>query len=279
MKVSGFTIVRNAAKFQYPMIASINSILPICDEFIVNVGDSDDGTLELVRSIGSPKVRVIQSTWNMGRGPLVLSEQTNIALSHCTGDWAFYLQSDEVIHEQDLPKVRASMEKYLHDPTVDALRFKWLHFYGSFWRYRIDAGWYQKQDRIIRNNKTVESFGDAFGFSRRDGKPLQSRATGCLLYHYGWVNSVEDMTKRSENAARIGYGDANKPMSLQSGYGDLDRFPVYYGSHPAVMRDRVGQHALSCRDWAHIWRRYWWHPALWLRLRFKTGKRVRKAIS
>src|ERR1700733_9033874 len=106
MKISGFTIVRNAVKFNYPVVPSIRSILPICDEFIVNVGDSQDGTLELIRSIASPKVRIIQSQWDMTKGSSVLSEETNRALKECKGDWAFYLQSDEVIHEADLVRLK-----------------------------------------------------------------------------------------------------------------------------------------------------------------------------
>ena len=119
MKVSGFTIVRNGVKLQYPMIQSIGSILPICDEFIVNVGDSDDGTLDMVKSITSPKIRIIQTKWDMSQGPTVLSEQTNIALKHCKGDWAFYLQTDEIIHEADLPKIKRCMGQYLNQPQVD----------------------------------------------------------------------------------------------------------------------------------------------------------------
>jgi len=278
LKVSGFTIVRNAVKFHYPVIASITSILPICDEFIVNVGDSDDGTLDLVRSIKDPKVRVIQNKWDMGKGPAVLSEQTNIVLSHCAGDWAFYLQSDEVIHEADLPRLRSCMRRYWHDPSVDALRFKWLHFYGSFWRYRIDAGWYQKQDRIIRNNGTVESHGDAFGFQRKDGAPLRQKNAGCLLYHYGWVHSGTLMASRLSNAVGIGYAAPDAPAGSVYDYGDLDRFPIYFGTHPAVMQEAVEAHALSAGDWQVIRRRHRFNPFLLFRLRYKTFKRVRHKI-
>src|SRR5689334_11127246 len=106
MKVSGFTIVRNAVKLHYPVVESIKSILPICDEFIVNVGDSEDKTLDLIKSIGDPKIRIIQTIWDMKKGPTMLADQTNIALKECTGDWAFYLQTDEVIHERDLPRLK-----------------------------------------------------------------------------------------------------------------------------------------------------------------------------
>ncbi len=279
MKISGFTIVRNAVKFHYPVLEAIKSILPICDEFIVNVGDSEDGTLGLIRSINDPKICIIQTTWDMSQGSSVLSQQTNIALKECRGDWAFYVQSDEVIHEADLPKLKTCMQKYLHAPNIDALRFKWLHFYGSFWRYRIDKGWYQKQDRIIRNNGQIQSVGDAFGFARTDGKPLRCAQTHCLLYHYGWVNSLEDMAKRTENAANIGYSDGGKSDIRKLGYGDLNRFPAYVGTHPAVMKGIITQHALSKNDWQAIIWRFWWNPALWLRLRIKTGSRVKTRLT
>lgn len=275
MKVSGFTIVKNAVKFNYPVCEAIRSILPICDEFIVNVGDSEDGTLALIQSINDPKIRIIQTQWNMAQGSTVLSEQTNVALNACKGDWAFYVQSDEVIHEDDLPAIKQCLRRHLNDETVDALRFRWLHFYGSFWRYRIDKGWYQKQDRIVRNNGQVISVGDAFGFARRDGKPLRQAPTGCLLYHYGWVNSTDDLKKRLANAAAIGYADNTKEGEL----GDLNRFVPYFGTHPAVMKERIAAHEASARDWMTIRQRYWWNPLLWFRTRIKTGRRIKTSLA
>ena len=125
-------------------------------------------------------------------------------------------------------------------------------------RYRIDRGWYQKQDRIIRNNDTVESFGDAYGFRRKDGQPLQRRNTGCLLYHYGWVQPEEVMAQRRVNADQIGFvtlNDNERPKKYD--YGDLNRFPVYFGSHPAVMEEKINQHLLSQEDLEIIHRRFW----------------------
>jgi glycosyltransferase involved in cell wall biosynthesis len=278
MKISGFTIVRNAVKFNYPVVASIRSILPICDEFIVNVGDSEDGTLELIRSIGSPKIRIIQNQWDMGHGAEVLSQQTNLALKECKGDWAFYLQSDEVIHEADLYKLKWLMHYYLNKKDVDALRFWWFHFYGSYWRYRIDFGWYQKQDRIIRNNRQIESHGDAFSFRRVDGKPLRVRQTYCYLYHYGWVNSNEAMQKRWVNSSAMGFMDKDKNNAHDDGYGDLKRFPAYWGTHPAVVKEIVEQHQLSREDLRRIQRQLWWNPVYWFRPRFKTWRRGRERI-
>ena len=126
MKISGFTIVRNAVKYDYPVVESIQSILPICDEFIVNVGNSEDGTLALIQSLRDPKIRIIQNVWDLSMGKEMLSHQTNLALEECRGDWAFYLQAAEVIHEKDLPRLLRCMRKSLDDEKTQALRLRWL---------------------------------------------------------------------------------------------------------------------------------------------------------
>jgi glycosyltransferase involved in cell wall biosynthesis len=280
MKISGFTIVRNVIKYNYPVLESIRSILPICDEFIVSVGDSQDLTLSLMESFAAanPKVRVIQTRWDMGQGKEVLSIQTNLALKECKGDWAFYLQSDEVIHENDLPVLKKLMERYLEEKDVDALRFRWLHFYGSYYRYRIDKGWFQKQDRIIRNNGQIESFGDAYGFQRKDARPIR-RKNATLLYHYGWVHPESVMTERRVNAEQIGFTSLKKEEREENySYGDLSRFPPYFGTHPKVMQERIATHALSQEDHKRSARQYWWHPLRLLKVRHKTGKRIKEKI-
>ncbi len=279
MKVSGFTIVRNAIKFNYPVVESIKSILPICDEFIVNVGDSEDGTLLLIQSIKDPKIKIIHNNWDFSQGEIVLSKQTNIALSECKGDWAFYLQSDGAVHEKDLPILKKMMQRYLNDDNVDALRFKWLHFYGSFYRYRIDSGWFQKEDRIIKNNGQIQSYSGAFGFERIDKRPLRRKKTGCFIYHYGWIHSPKVMAERRLNAERIGFTQLSaEERQKEYDYGDLKRFPVYFGTHPMAMSNRILSHEVSQQDWKVICRKYWWSPFKLFRIRYKTFKRLRKRV-
>ncbi len=279
MKISGFTIARNVIKYNYPILESIRSILPICDEFIINVGDSEDGTLELLQTLDDPKIRIIRSVWDMNSGATVLADETNRALAECSGDWAFYLQSDEVIHEKDHRPLLNCMHKYLHDDQVDALRLRWLHFYGSYYRYRIDYGWFQKSERIVKNSGQVESCGDAAGFRRKDQQRLRHRATSCLLYHYGWVHPEEIMTQRRVNAENIGFAKLRSEERIEKySYGDLNRFPAYLGTHPKVMEERVAQHELSQADWRLINGKLWYHPFKWLRVRYKTSKRGKTAV-
>ena len=133
MKVSAFTFIKNGEILGYPFLQSIQSILPIIDEFIINVGESEDDTLRHVKSLESPKIRVIESKWNdtmQDRG-YVYGQQKMIAQFNCTGDWAFYIECDEVYHESELKQIRVTMEKYLNDPNVEALVFDFYHFYGN----------------------------------------------------------------------------------------------------------------------------------------------------
>jgi glycosyltransferase involved in cell wall biosynthesis len=135
MKVSGVTIIRNAINNDYPVIESIKSILPLVDEFVVLVGDCSDETEEMIKQIQSPKIRIEHSTWDLSlrTGGTVLAVETNKVLDLVTADtdWIFYIQADEVIHEQDHESIRKSMEEFLNNKKVDGLLFHYRHFYGT----------------------------------------------------------------------------------------------------------------------------------------------------
>ena len=200
MKVSGFTFCRNAVKYDYPVVESIRSALPLCDEFVVNVGRCDDGTLELIRSIAHPKINIIESVWDesLRKDGLIYSQQTNIALSRCQGDWAFYIQADEVLHEDDVPVLRRSMERHLGNPSVKGLLFRYLHFIADYWS--MNPWFYHKAVRVIRNNGDIESCGDAVGFHFKPTQQyLQSgpkewlAPSGARMFHYGWVKDPMTM--------------------------------------------------------------------------------------
>ena len=60
--MSGFTIVRNAIKNGYPVVESIQSILPVVDEMVVAIGDGEDDTEQLIRNIGSEKIKIFFAT-------------------------------------------------------------------------------------------------------------------------------------------------------------------------------------------------------------------------
>ncbi len=250
MKVSGFTFLRNAQMLGYPFVESIRSALPLCDEFIVNVGDGEDDTLDMVKAIGSPKIRIVESQWNerMTTKGYVYGQQKSIAHFNCTGDWALYLEADEVLHEDDLPLLRNSMERYLEDDRVEALAFDYIHFYGNHLTCISSPTWYRQAVRVIRNS--VRSFSpDGLYFivleSKRRGRYPRAALSGARIFHYGYVRSEEEM---NEKARRVGkyWGSSRDDGSLID-YSQIDPLTLvkFEGTHPSVMKDWLPKNVAS----------------------------------
>jgi glycosyltransferase involved in cell wall biosynthesis len=257
MKVSGFSICRNAVKFDYPIVEAIRSALPVVDEFVVNVGQSNDGTVELIRSIGSEKVRIVESEWDdsMKKDGLLFSHETNKALARCSGDWALYLQADEVLHEQDYEPLVRNFRDHVSNPSVLGFTFRYLHFYGD---YRSCNPWfYHRAVRAIRNDGQVESCGDAVGFwLKADQGYLQSvhrervRPSGATMYHYGWVKPSRVLLEKFRYQVARHHGDQpgkEQAALLAKDAYDFDEYDImktFSGTHPAVMTERVRQYPI-----------------------------------
>ena len=247
MKIAGFTFVRNAIKYDYPIVEAITSILPLCDEVVVAVGDSEDQTLALIQAIDSPKIRIIETVWDdsLREGGRVLAIETDKALAAIStdADWAFYIQGDEVIHEKYLPVVREAMEKHLPDTQVEGLLFKYLHFYGSY-RYVGDAArWYRREIRVIRNTGKVTSYRDAQGFRTIDNQKLRVKLIDAYVYHYGWVRTPDRMREKLRDFGQLWHSDEEMTAIRQEAeafdYSQVDSLRLFESTHPTVMHARI----------------------------------------
>jgi hypothetical protein len=246
LKVSGFTIVRNAIKFDYPVVEAITSILPLCDEIVVAVGNSEDDTLGLIRSIDSPKVRIIETVWDdsLREGGHVLADETNKAFAAIAADsdWAFYIQGDEVIHEKYHPAIGEAMEKYRNDQRVEGLLFNYTHFYGSYDYIGDSRRWYRREIRIVRNDKGISSYKDAQGF-RKNGRKLNVKPVDASIYHYGWVKPPEAQQAKQQSFHRMWHDDEwmqkNIPQVSEFDYSQIDSLARFTGTHPKVMQERI----------------------------------------
>jgi glycosyltransferase involved in cell wall biosynthesis len=245
MKISGFTFVRNGVELGYPFQASIRSLLPLCDEVIVNVPESTDDTLEQVRSINDPKIRIIQSEWdrNLRTAGHALSHHTNIALRECAGDWCVYIQADEVLHEDSIPGIRATMERELNNRAVQGLLVNYTHFYGSYSTYVYSFGWYYQEVRIIRRDPNIRSLGDAQGFRTVDRQKLFVKNSGGKYFHYGHALDPERGKRKLRNLSSLYHDDAGvaEEVDRRSAgfYDDDQKVKQFTGTHPSVMREIV----------------------------------------
>lgn len=239
MKVSGFTFIKNGEILGYPFIESIKSILPIVDEFVVNVGISEDNTLELIKNINDPKIRIIESMWNdsMKDRGYVYGQQKMIAQFNCTGDWVFYLEGDEVVHEDDLQNIKNAMIKYQKDEDIEALIFDYYHFYGNSSTYLWSPGWYRTAPRIIKNS--IRSYAPDGLFwlvldKNKIGRYPKAAHSNAKMYHYGWIRSEEQMNLKSKKVQKYW----NKKHEAIN-YSNIDEkiLTKFDDSHPFLVKD------------------------------------------
>jgi hypothetical protein len=247
MKVCGFSFIRNAVKFDYPVVEAIRSVLPLCDKFVVAVGQSDDGTREMIISI-DPKIQVVDTVWDdaLREGGRVLALETDKAFQAISDeyDWAVYIQGDEVVHEQYLPAVRTAMAQYLDDPRVEGLLFKYLHFFGSYDFVGQQYSWYRREIRVVRNRKDIFSYRDAQGFRKRPNDKLHVKLIDAYVYHYGWTREPDALQRKVTSMIRLYHDDSwlKKFFRNENTYNYSEKIePIkpFDGTHPAVMHERI----------------------------------------
>jgi len=253
-------MVRNATKLYYPVKASIQSILPIVDEFVIALGkgDADDHTLEEILQIGSDKIKIIHTTWDLEKYPdgAEYAHQTDIAKNECRGDWLFYIQSDEVVHEKYLPVIKKRCTELLLEDDVEGMVFNYKHFWGDYSHYIVSHAWYPREIRIIRNKPDIHSWRDAQSFRRIpgfDGKSyfqkentfkLKCAKVDAWIYHYGYVRPPEIMQNKTKSMVSHTHGQEAsaeyfKDKEDQFDYGDLSKLHVFTDTHPELMKEFI----------------------------------------
>lgn len=246
MKVSGFTFIRNAIKYDYPIVEAISSILPICDELVVAVGNSGDETRKLIENINSPKIKIIDTVWDdsLREGGKVLAVETDKAFKEISSDsdWAIYIQGDEVLHEKFLDPLKQAMLHWIDNPEVEGLLLDYLHFYGSYDFVGDSRRWYRKEVRIVRNDPEIKSYRDAQGF-RKNNRPLKVKPVKATMYHYGWVKPPEAQQAKQETFNKLWHDDEwveKKVPKVESfDYTNIDSLVHFKDTHPQVMKERI----------------------------------------
>ena len=264
MKISGFTFVKNASKLYIPLKPSIESILPLVDEFIVVMGDNDadDNTESILKSINSPKLKIYRSIWDKEKykGTITFAHQTDLAKDLCTGDWLFYIQADEVLHEKFYDEIISSLNKYNNNAEVEGFLFQYKHFWGDYWHYFDSYAWYPREIRIIRNDKEIHSWRDAQSFrkyeafsysmedytTKKNSRKLNVIELKAEIYHYGGSRPPEKMTSKRTKRIKDNFGDNEKKSKVMLGnlsekfdYGPLDRLRKFEDIHPATMKEWI----------------------------------------
>jgi hypothetical protein len=248
MKVCGFTFIKNAEKFDFPIVEAITSVLPICDHFVVALGKSEDGTRKIIEELAPDKITVVDTVWDLSlkNGGVVYAAETDKAFDAIPEiyDWCFYIQGDEVVHEKYLPEIKAAMQNNVAKKEVDGLLFNYKHFFGTYDYVGDCRHWYRKEIRVIRNDKNIRSYKDAQGF-RKNNEKLNVVPVNAEIYHYGWVRPPKYMQEKINSVKAYYKGiseeEAGKIASQQEfDYSaKYDALAKFEGTHPAVMKERI----------------------------------------
>ncbi len=249
MKISFFTFLRNGVKLGYPFIESIRSALPLADEFIIALGPSDqdenDATRTAIEGLRESKIKLLPVLWNenMVTAGFVYGQQKMLAQSQCNGDWAFYLEADEVLHENDLESIRYSMQRHLYNKNVEALVFDYVHFFGSPLYQAISPGWYRRAPRVIRNSIRAVACDGLFWNVVIDNQNMRwprAALANAKIYHYGHVRPLDSMNRKQEAVERYW---SKLPRLLSRYQIDPKALAPFTGEHPEVMRSWLNSKA------------------------------------
>ncbi len=247
MKVCGFSFIKNAVLYDYPIVEAILSVLPICDAFIIAVGKSDDETLGLIKSIQDPKIKIIETIWDesLREGGRVLAVETDKAFQAIGAnfDWCIYIQGDEVMRDSDHTLILDAMHRYKNNPKIDGLLFDYLHFYGSYDYLAASSKWYKHEIRVIKNNKKIYSYRDAQGFRKDNNQKLNVAKIPAKIHHYGWVKPPQNMMAKQKTFQKLWHDDnwveKHVANSDEFDYSGIDVLKKFEDTHPVVMKDRI----------------------------------------
>lgn len=246
--LSGFTLVRNAVKLDFPIVPAIRSLLAVCDEVVVNVGKSEDETRDLVQSVDDPRVRILDTVWDFSKKNEMLSQETMRAMAACRGRWGIYIQADEVLHEDGARILREKTTEWDGDVRVEGLLVHYLHFYGDFDTVATNRRWYRREVRCLRLGQDIRPYQGAQGF--RSGpayRKIRARPTGAVMFHYGWARPARAIREKHEISKTIyPWSRAQSTRDQERGY--LEWLPLlkpFHGTHPGVAEEWIRERMLD----------------------------------
>jgi len=244
--LSAFTIVRNAIKLNFPIVATICSVLGACDEVVVNVGKSDDETREVIEGIGDPRIRIIENVWDMSKGDATLAFQTQRAMDACHGSWGIYVQADEVLHERGAAILKQKVAEYDKDSRVEGLLVSYLHFYGDCEHVATNRRWYRREVRCVRLGRGIHPYQGAQGFRvGAEARKIRARLTDAQMFHYGWARPTAAIREKLKITKEM-YPWAARRLDQELARGSLEWIPLlrtFHGTHPVAAREWIAANA------------------------------------
>jgi len=256
--VSGYTTVRNVESQGYPWRKSIASLLQFCDEVVVVDCGSDDGSFELIRewSLKDPRIKLHQKVIDTSDERFAVKvdgEMKAYARSLCTSAWCWQQDIDEVVHENDAPKIKtfaANLPKGMHLVALPV-----IEYWGDKGKVRVDVNPWKW--RLSRNLSHI-THGIPTELRRYDNKGELYSAPGSDACDYVDLDTGERIpfssfyTQEAHNA---------RVAALQ---GNREALKAYEGWINSVITQVPGVHHYSwfnlpqkIKNYKNYWTRHW----------------------
>jgi glycosyltransferase involved in cell wall biosynthesis len=178
--LSGYTTTKDVINSEYPWKQSIISMLGFCDEVIVADGGSTDGTWEelLKWANQEEKLHVYQHVKNYDdkRFAIFDGELKANARSHCTKDWCWQQDSDEIVHEDDYIKIKR-LSKQLAKP-IHLLALPVVEYWGGNdkvrcdvnpWKWRLSRNYDYITHGVPKHLRMIDKEGKLYAKEGTDG--------------------------------------------------------------------------------------------------------------
>jgi len=229
--ISGYTTAYNAVVQEYPFKQCIQSMLQFCDEVCAVDGGSTDGTWEELRNLQESlvpaaeslllfdcdesrlqyfnqksrlKLKQVKRDWRSKRHPVFDGMQKAEARAMCTKEYCWQMDSDEIVHEDDAPKI-ADLCRNI-PKGIDIVSLPVIEYWGGPEKVRLDVQpWKWRLSRNLPHVthgipvelRRTDADGQSYAEPGTDGCDMIHKETGERLPH------VSFYTQEVENARQV----------------------------------------------------------------------------
>ena len=153
--ISGYVVTQNSESRGYPFIATIRSMLPVCDEIIVVDANSTDNTYKILQELAKTyqKINVIKRDFKLPskQRASMVAKYWAYARQKCSKGFCLQMFDYEVLHEDH---VQGIMELAKFMPIeVSIVALPVVRLWGNAGKIRIDNSIWQC--RLSRNSQSI----------------------------------------------------------------------------------------------------------------------------
>jgi len=206
--ISGYTTVFNCIKQEYPFEQSIASMLPFCEEVCVVDGGSTDGTWEKLtewaKNESKLKIKQITRDWTHPRFAVFDGMQKAESRAMCKSTFCWQMDSDEIVHEDDVQKIFDLCVKF--PAGIDLISLPVVEYWGGPEKVRADImPW---KWRLSRNKPNIthgipvdlrryDEERNLYAAEGTDGCDMIDSNSGERINHISFYSSDADNARRN----------------------------------------------------------------------------------